>query len=424
MNKPTQKQIKIAELKNNSYNPNLMNEDYFSAIKSNIKADGFLQPILVNNIDGEYIVIDGEHRLKAMKELGYKDINCWVISVSEGEAKRLTLKMGLHGSYNLVDLSALVDQMLTDEQILLKNIVVEMPHIDLKELDIDCNFEGDIGNGAGSGSNEKDDEVPEIEDDKEPFSKLGDVWMLGKHKILCGDSIYKSNIELLMGTHKNKKYGIFFDPPYDIKNIYNNIPENGEVLFLLYNMSYFGVAIHSAMKKNWQPKFEFVLDCTTSWYTPNRPLERHKGLAVFGDFKYNFDNAIYYDGKNREPKMVNNTRGEYNWQPIENGKHLSSVEKINYARTEKEHVHQKPVEWISAIFRGCAGERILDPFLGSGSTLIACEKTDRTCYGLEIAPKYIDVIVQRYINYVKSNEDVYLIRDGKKQSHSEIFING
>ena len=94
------KNLKLSDIELNNYNPNVMNDNYYNALKNNIKNDGYLQPLLINNIDNKYIIIDGEHRFKALKQLGYEKIDCWIISIPEAEAKKLTLKMGLSGSYD------------------------------------------------------------------------------------------------------------------------------------------------------------------------------------------------------------------------------------------------------------------------------------------------------------------------------------
>ena len=158
-----------------------------------------------------------------------------------------------------------------------------------------------------------------------------------------------------------------------------------------------GLPPHAAIQAGWKPQYEMVWDCVTSWYTPNRPLARHKSVGVFGeDPKWNFDEAIIRDGKQREAKQVWNTRGEYAYTPLDGAVHMRTVEAFPTTAEHGGHAHSKPIAWVEALFNGVGGSVYVDLFGGSGSTLVACEKTGRRALLMELDPRYVDVIVRRW----------------------------
>jgi hypothetical protein len=225
-----------------------------------------------------------------------------------------------------------------------------------------------------------EDEIPEVPVD--PVTKPGDLWTLGKHRLLCGDSTKAANYGTGCKT-------LVFDPPWDA----------GIVMDARKNTLVFCDAQRAgdAFTAFGAPAWLFAWDCITSWYSPNRPLKRMKLCFWYGDLKsYKFDGAHY--GEPSESKTVTNTRGSYEFVGDNRGKHLSDVfsAPITKLHAESEHSHSKPLDWVRMLLGNCTQGDIYDPFCGSGTTLIAAEQLGRKCYGMEISPQYCDVIVKRW----------------------------
>jgi len=396
------------------------------------------------------------------------------VQLSENEAKKLTLKMGLHGSYDTVDLSSLIDSLQQDLELDYKTIELDYPHIDLSSLDLNVKNNIDSDNDNDN-DNEKDDYISNIENIKS-ITNQGDIWLLNKHKILCGDSTKEKDVNLLMDG--NKAEIILSDPPYginksdiindNIKNIdriyksivdtFNNYINNNGVCYI------FGVypiinLLHDLMIKN---NFKFIQDLyflkTYSRPIPKKYINTIEIILFFAKNEEYIFNNYKKDWTKFKWLMSDITielRLECERDPIKYRKRFNmDKEEINYYENkEKElpnifkystqagfsksskgelldrdlnkykHPTRKPIELLTDIIFQSTNENdiIYDGFLGSGSTLIAAEKTNRICYGMEIDNHYCDVIVKRYIDFVNGDiSNIKLIRDNKTYNYSEI----
>ena len=253
--------------------------------------------------------------------------------------------------------------------------------------------------------NPKEDEVPEVGDS---ISKLGDVWELGEHKILCGDCTVEENLKLLMGGEKADM--VFTDPPYGIGldtayaktekvkgNTYKKIIGDDKDFDPTMFLNFF---------ENTKEQFWWGFD----YYSDKLP--KGGSLVVWDKKKEGLDESI-------------GSGFELCWSKVHHKRLIARFLWSGFTAKEKNetrvHPTQKPIALIEWFINNW-GEglvNIVDPFLGSGSTLIACEKTNRKCYGMELDPHYIDVIVQRYIDFTNNPDSVYLIRDGKKRSYKD-----
>lgn len=231
---------------------------------------------------------------------------------------------------------------------------------------------------------------------------------------MCGDSTSQTDIDKLTG---GVDVDVFvFDPPYEVERLYREampIQQDGKKLVVMWDFKRFALASHMAIQSGWEPQYEFIWDNVQSWYTPNRPLQRHKALGVFADDPF-FDTslAIIHDGKKREAKTVTNTRGESNYVPLNGAKHIATVEAFPNTQQNDSHGHGKPLKWIAAIFAGIGGSVYFDMFGGSGATLIACESLSKTCLTMELDPKYCDVIIRRWQDF--TGKDAVLEQSGQK----------
>ena len=216
--------------------------------------------------------------------------------------------------------------------------------------------------------------------------ETGQLWQLGDHRLLCGDSTKAEDVARVMVDRCDT---LIYDPEWDAAPAIEKL--SSVIAFTD------GQRAGDVVKMFGVPAWIFVWDCVSSWYTPNRPLKRGKMAIWYGDIeKYNFDGSHYGDsGKSRE---VFNSRGGYNFVPDPRGKHLSDVfsQPITKLHAESEHSHSKPIDWVRMLIGNCTTGAVYDPFSGSGTTLIACEQLGRKCRAIEISPAYVAVALQRW----------------------------
>lgn len=243
---------------------------------------------------------------------------------------------------------------------------LELPEINLEQFEIGYLIDSD---------NEKENDIPEVP--TETNIKIGDVFELGKHRLLCGDSIDKNNIELLMD--KNKANLIFIDPPYEIEStdiyeIIKTINKNTNILIFASDKQ-----IPYVFKANiGEFKRLYVLNTNIASPTNNDVYINHIALLRFKNGNSSKFNNIYNGGR--------------------------SIIKIDYRKNlkdEKIHNHQKSIELLSLFIKYWSNKNdiIVDFFGGSGSTMIAAEKNQRKCFMIELNPYYCDLIIQRFEEY-------------------------
>ena len=260
---------------------------------------------------------------------------------------------------------------------------------------------GDESSPTSAGS----DDIPD--DPVEPFSKLGDLWFMGEHRLLCGDSTDATHVARLLDGQTWDT--CIFDPPYEVTELYGHVPKVGKSqrLVIFWDMFRFATAAQAALTKGWTPLYELVWDCVTSWYTPNRPLARHKAVGVFGDDpKWAFDRAIIAEGKERKAGTVHNTRGDCEYEPLDGAVHMRSVESFPTCNEDGGHKHSKPEAWIRAILAGVGAKAVLDLFAGSGTSIVACQQLHAKCYAMELDPVAVDVCVARWEKFTSGKANL------------------
>ncbi len=214
----------------------------------------------------------------------------------------------------------------------------------------------------------------------------GQLWEIGRHLLLCGDST--DSVSVLGMLPDN----LIYDPPWD-----------GDIDTQTFKRDWRGVLgfadgyrARDVIDIFGLPTWVFVWDCVTSWNTPNRPLRRGKLALWFGDVgTYQFDGAHY--GEPLEAHTVKNTRGEYQFKPDPRGKHLSDVFQMGITQLHSDdgHKHEKPLDWVRLLIGDCLRGDIYDPFIGSGTTMVAAEQLGRRCVGVELEPMHVALALQR-----------------------------
>jgi hypothetical protein len=356
-------------------------------IAASIQEFGFTNPILVDGSDG---ILAGHGRLAAAKDMGLAEVPVIVLDHLSAEQRR---------AYILADNQLALNAGWDME--LLRFELGELGELgfDLSLLGFDDEQLAELAPDVEQlppGEQGDPDEVPEPP--VEPITKPGDVWLLGKHRVMCGDATDDGSVALLL--HGDQWDLCMFDPPYEIEDLYDHMPapQQGRRLVVMWDFKRFARAPAAAVAAGWQPQYEFIWDCVQSWYTPNRPLARHKAAGVFGDNPhFDTDAALITDGKDRGTiRTVANTRGSYTYTPLAGAKHIATVEAFANTAQSSEHAHGKPVAWVQAILAGLRATTVLDLFGGGGSTIVACERIGSRSLTMELDPRQCDVIVKRW----------------------------
>jgi DNA modification methylase len=370
-------QKKITELKPHPKNPNSHTKDQIERLSKVMKYQGFRSPIRVSNLSG--YIIAGHGRLLAAKKLGLKEVPV-IYQDYESDDQEYA---------DLVADNALAEWSELDLGSINTDIADLGPDFDIDMLGLK-DFEIEFADKLDPQSEE--DEVPEY---VEPKTKLGDIYQLGNHRLMCGDSTSIDAVEKLMNGQKADM--VFTDPPYGV-SYQSNMRTKSEKFAVIENDETFlseWVNVLPVVSHGWV----FVW---TTWKVLGKWLEITSPLG-------NMSNMIIWDKGGGGIGDLNKTFSTdyeialvFNREASITGKRLGSVWSIGKDRAaEYKHPTQKPVELAETAILNCTNNRdkILDLFGGSGSTLIACEKTNRRCFMMELDPKYCDVIVARWEKY-------------------------
>ena len=353
--------LKINEVIPYSNNPR-KNDNAVDAVAESIKQCGYCSPIV---IDEDNVILAGHTRLKALKKLKWKEVECVRKTGLTEEQKK---------KYRILDNKT--------------NELAEWD-FDLLEEEIDgLDFDGfDFGFEMLEFEEPQEiveDEPPEVDEENEPITQLGDIWQLGEHRLMCGDSTDKATVELLMDGKKADM--VFTDPPY--------------------NIGYRGVSDKRTIQNDKMTDEDFV-DFLEKALMPCETMY----VCCSWQYSHLFRQALENIGQNIKAMIV--------WDKVNPAQHLDKYFKqheiiwycgafggektlrgdVWQCKRQKNTVHptMKPLELIGMALQDQPKKKtVYDGFGGSGSTLIACEQLDRTCYMMEIDPKYCDVIIKRW----------------------------
>lgn len=356
-------QLTLKELTPYARNPRL-NDEAVNGVAASIKEFGFLRPIV---IDADNVIVAGHTRLKAAQKLKLETVPCV-------RAKDLTdaqIK-----AYRLLD-NKLAERASWEAE-LLRLELAELPDVDWTNFEAE--WEEDIPPIEPDLS---DDKVPEVQ--KEAISKLGDVWLCGEHRVMCGDSEDVRGFDELL-TNVGSLVLLLTDPPYGIGR------DKG-----FEGFGGFGPPIK---RRQYQDKWDTE---RPSKRTFDLLLSKANVAMIFGgnffaDILPAGTHWIVWDKLNTMPTFGD---CELIWTNCKR----QSVSKITFEyngligkEKERHHPTQKPVALLAQIIEEYAtsDSLILDPFLGSGTTLIAAHRLNRICYGMEIEPLYVDVVLRRF----------------------------
>lgn len=401
--------IPVGELKPAAYNPRKKlkaGDKEYEKIKNSIQEFGYVEPIIVNY---DMTVIGGHQRLTVLKDLGYTEVQCVVVRIEdENKVKALNVALNkITGAW--------------DEQLLADLLV------DLKTQDFNTDFTGfeapEIEQLFSKVHNKeiKEDDFDVDEELKKPtMSKLGDIWLLGRHRFICGDSTKPETYDVLMdGQLANL---VLTDPPYnvDVEETAGKIKNDNMADEDFYKFLF---AAFVCMEQNMaQDASIYVFHADTQGLNFRKAFH-DAGFYLSGCCIWK-KNALVLG---RSPYQWRHEPCLFGWKL--GGKHQwysdrkqTTIWEYDRPKSSKDHPTMKPVALMAyPIQNSCMSNCIvLDPFLGSGSTLIACEETNRICYGIELDEKFADVIVKRYIEAKGNADGVFLLRDGQKIPYAEV----
>jgi len=381
-------EIPIKEIKPATYNPRSWNENQIERLTESIKKFGMVEPLVVNGAPKrKNILIGGHFRLKIAKNLGFKEVPIVYVNIPNVEKeKELNLRLNKNtGSWDM--------EMLTDFDVGM-----------LSDVGFD---DDDLADIFPMEQEDKDDEVPEIP--KKPKSKLGDIYQLGRHRIMCGDSTKREDVEKLMDG--NKADMVFTDPPYALFG--NSTGMSGVADDKMIQPFFREVFSNKIFSKN---GCHWYTCCDWRTYPVMALCQSEIGLTVkqllIWDKMSPAMGNLYRSQYECIAVSINTANNQGKLTGVASNKRRVKDTNVWQIKRQKEGLHnaEKPVEVICRAIENSSDRNniVLDLFLGSGSTLIACEKTDRICYGAELDCRYVDVIIKRWEDY--TNQKAKLIK--------------
>lgn len=383
--------------------------EQLTKLRSSLREFGFINPVI---IDRDFNVIAGHGRIAAAKEEGITEVPCVFVDYLTDAQKK---------AYILADNRMALDAG-WDEELL--RIEIES----LQGADFDVSLTGfgedeiaDLFSGDGEKNVKDDDFNLSAALEKAAFVERGDIWTVGRHRLMCGDATSAEDVSALMDGKKANL--IVTDPPYNVAfksgsglSIQNDSMENGEFYTFLYN-SFQNMAEH--------------LEKGGAAYVFHADTEGLNFRKAFVDAGFHLAGVCIW---------VKNSlvlgRSDYQWQHepvlygfLKNGKHpwysdrkQTTIWNYDKPKRNKNHPTSKPLDLLGYPISNSSQENaiVLDTFGGSGSTMMACEQTNRICFMCELDEKYASVILRRYVEDTGDSENVYVVRDGEKIPYSAL----
>lgn len=382
--------------------------EQINKLRSSLREFGFINPVI---IDRDYGVIAGHGRILAAKEEGITEVPCvFADYLTEAQKK----------AYIIADNRMAMDAGWDEELLRVEIEALQAEAFDVSLTGFDPNEIDDLFKENLKDGLHDDDFDIEAELKRPTFTKAGDVWTLGRHRLVCGDSTKKETYDILMDGKKANL--VLTDPPY--------------------NVNYEGTA--GKIKNDHMANdafYQFLLDAFTnmeavmaddaSIYVFHADTEGLNFRRAFADAGFYLSGCCIW----KKNSLVLG-RSPYQWihEPVlfgwkKSGKHAwyagrkeTTVWEYDKPKKNADHPTMKPIALLAypIMNSSMTNALVLDPFGGSGSTLIACEQSERTCYTVELDEKYCDVIVKRYIEQAGSAEGVTVLRDGVTLRFDEV----
>lgn len=402
-------QVPIDKLVPYARNARTHSKEQIAQLRSSLREFGFVSPAV---IDSDYNILVGHGRIAAAREEGYQTVPCvFAENLTEAQKRAYILadnQLALNAGWDEDMLSVELSDLQADD--------FDLSLLGFDEKDLEKLMMDPDDTGA-----EDDDFDLSAALDKASFVEKGDLWTVGKHRLLCGDATSAKDVNTLMaGKTANL---ILTDPPYGVSfkasdglTIENDSLKGDEFYNFLFS-AFTNMASH--------------LEKGGAAYCFHADTEGLTFRKAFTDAGFHLAGVCIW---------VKNSlvlgRSDYQWQhePIlygflQNGKHpwysdrkQTTVWNFDKPKRNKDHPTSKPLDLLSYPIRNSSQENaiVLDTFGGSGSTMMACEQMNRVCYMAELDPKYASVILRRYVEDTGDRNGVYVERDGKKYSYADL----
>ena len=380
--------------------------EQLNKLRSSLREFGFINPVI---IDRDFNVIAGHGRILAAKAENISEVPCVFVDYLTPAQKK---------AYIIADNRMALDAGWDEEMLKVEIEALQADDFDLGLTGFD---EKELAAFFDDDSDTKDDDFDvDAEMEKPCMTKPGDLWLLGNHRLVCGDSTKQETYELLMnGKLANL---VVTDPPYNVNyegsagKIKNDNLENEKFYQFLFDAF---TCMEKAMAND------------ASIYVFHADTEGLNFRKAFADAGFYLSGTCIWKKQSlvlgRSPYQWQHEPCLFGWK--KNGKHqwYSDRKQTTIWEIDKpngDHPTMKPILLISYPIKNSSMSNciVLDPFGGSGSTLIACEQTNRICHTIELDEKFCDVIVKRYIEQVGSADGVFVVRDGKTVAYSELEV--
>ena len=409
-NQPTMeiKELPLKELKPAAYNPRKKlkkGDKEYEKIKQSLLKFGYVDPIIVNE---DLTVIGGHQRLTVLKDLDYETAKCVIVKLSKEDEKALNIALNkITGQWD----EALLADLLLDLQE--SDFNLDLTGFEPPEID-------DILSNVHDKELSEDEFDVEEELKKPTVSRRGDIWQLGKHRVICGDSTKAETYKQLLDDRKANL--VVTDPPYNVdveetagKILNDNMSDRDFYQFLLSMFT----------------QVENHMEDDASIYVFHADTEGLNFRKAFKDAGFYLSGCCIWKKNSlvlgRSPYQWQHEPCLYGWK--KKGKHQwfsdrkqTTIWEYDRPKSSKDHPTMKPIQLMAYPIQNSSmrGTIVLDPFLGSGSTLIAADQTGRVCYGIELDEKFVDVIVKRYIE-VTGDTEVTVQRNHEVLTYNQVL---
>ncbi len=402
--------IDIKKLNPAKYNPRKdlkPGDTEYEKLKRSINEFGYVEPVIWNKKTNN--VVGGHQRLKVLRDMGVSDVDCVVVELSEEKEEALNIALNkINGDWDNDKLALVIS--------------------DLQGVDFDVTLTGFDEDEISSLLADLDDAEGKDDDydvtkalEEAAFVKPGDLWTIGRHRMLCGDATNLEDVATLMAGKKANL--ILIDPPYNIAfesasglTIKNDKQDNEKFYNFLLS-SFKNMAAHAVDGAS-----AYVFHADTEGLNFRKAFIEAgfhlSGVCIWAKNSFVMGRSPYQWG--HEPILYGWLKtGKHKWYA---GRSESTIWHYDKPRKNAEHPTMKPIPLLCYPIKNSSAVNciVLDTFGGSGSTLIACEQMGRICHTMEIDPKYASVIIRRYVEDTKDAENVYVMRDGEKISYSAL----
>jgi len=412
--------IPIDRLNPAAYNPRKdlkPGDPEYEKLLQSIDEFGYVEPIVWNERTGN--IVGGHQRFKVLQQLGWDEIDCVVVDMDDMREQALNIALNkISGAWDKPKLAEILQR--------LEERGFNLDLTGYTKMDT-AKLYKEIQRSRGNLTEDNFDGKAEADSIETPVTQPGDIWQIGRHRLLCGDSTDPKQVAKLMAGAKAKM--VFTDPPYNVDYGGAAHPSWKQRTIENDNMSTedFYTFLHAAFK-NMAAASEpgcvsYICMSAQEWPTVHRALNETgyhwSSTIIWAKDRFVLSRKDY--NTQYEPLWYGWLEGAARLCPVGDDKQ-SDLWQFDRPGASPLHPTMKPVALPGKAIMNSShpGDLVLDLFGGSGTTMLACEQADRTCYMCDCAPKYCDVITRRMALHWNADSDIFLLRDGKKTPYREV----